>query len=103
MGMPDAFYAENWIEMYKNQNIIDSLEVMVVRIGDIAFVGLPGEVFCEFGLHIKAGSPFKNTIVMGLTNDNREYFPTEVSFTQGPKGFTPMITGYETTTGFDNI
>jgi len=98
-GMPDAFYAENWIEMYKNQNIIDSLEVMVVRIGDIALVGLPGEVFCEFGLDIKAGSPFKNTIVMGLTNDNREYFPTEVSFTQGPKGFTPMITGYETTPG----
>jgi neutral ceramidase len=98
-GIPDAQYAKDWMELYKNQNIIDSLEVMVVRIGDIAFVGLPGEIFCEFGLNIKAGSPFKNTLVMGLTNDDRDYFPTEVSFTQGPKGFTPMITGYETTPG----
>jgi neutral ceramidase len=98
-GIPDAQYAKDWIEMHKNQNIIDSLEVMVVRIGDVAFVGLPGEIFCEFGMAIKAGSPCRNTIVMGLTNDEKAYFPTKVSFTQGPKGFTPMITGYETTPG----
>jgi hypothetical protein len=98
-GMPDAYYAKEWLEMDKNRNIIDSLEVMVVRIGDVAFVGLPGEIFCEFGMDIKAKSPCRNTIVMGLTNDDRNYFPTKVSFTQGPKGFTPMITGYETTPG----
>ena len=69
------------------------------RIGDVAFVGLPGEMFTEFGLDIKANSPCKNTLVMGLTNDDRHYFPTRVSFTQGPKGFKPMITGYETTPG----
>lgn len=98
-GIPDAQYAKDWIEMHKNENIIDSLEVMIVRIGDVAFVGLPGEIFCEFGMDIKKESPFKNTIVMGLTNDERSYFPTKASFTQGPKGFTPMITGYETTPG----
>jgi len=98
-GMPDAYYAKEWLEMYKNRNIIDSLEVMIARIGDVAFVGLPGEIFCEFGMDIKEQSPCKNTIVMGLTNDDRNYFPTKVSFTQGPKGFTPMITGYETTPG----
>ena len=84
-GIPDAAYAKDWIKMHEIQDQVDSIEVMVVRIGDIAFVGLPGEIFTEFG--------------MGLTNDNREYFPTKVSFTQGPKGFTPMITGYETTPG----
>ena len=36
---------------------------------------------------------------MGLANDSRGYFPTEISYTQGPEGFTPMITGYETTPG----
>ena len=36
---------------------------------------------------------------MGLTNDARAYFPTKEAFTQGPEGFTPMITGYETTPG----
>jgi neutral ceramidase len=98
-GIPDAQYAKDWIEMRKNQDIIDSVEVMVIRIGDIAFAGLPGEIFNEFGKDIKAKSPCKNTIVTGLTNDERAYFPTAISFTQGPKGFTPYITGYETTPG----
>ena len=98
-GIPDAEFAQQWIKMYETQNLTDSLEVMVIRIGDVAFVGLPGEIFCEFGIEIKENSPFKNTIVMGLTNDDRNYFPTKISFTQGPDGFTPMITGYETTPG----
>lgn len=98
-GIPDAQYAQDWIKMHETQDQYDSLEVMIVRIGDIAFVGLPGEMFCEFGMEIKKESPIKNTLVMGLTNDERNYFPTKISFTQGPKGFTPMITGYETTPG----
>lgn len=98
-GMPDAFYAKSWIEMREKQDIIDSAEVMVIRIGDIAFVGLPGEIFNEFGIDIKAKSPCRNTIVTSLTNDTKAYFPTAVSFTQGPEGFTPYITGYETTPG----
>ena len=98
-GIPDAMYAKDWIAMHEVQDQVDSLEVMVVRIGDVAFVGLNSEVFAEFGMDIKSRSPFKNTIVTGLTNDSRGYFPTEISFTQGPKGFTPMITGYETTPG----
>jgi neutral ceramidase len=98
-GIPDAQYAKDWVRMRGEQDIVDSLEVMVVRIGDAAFVGLPGEIFTEFGMEIKKESPCKNTMVMGLANDERGYFPTKVSFTQGPKGFTPMITGYETTPG----
>jgi neutral ceramidase len=98
-GMPDAYYAKEWIEMRKSQDVIDSAEVMVIRIGDIAFAGLPGEMFQELGKDVKTKSPCKNTIVTGLTNDEKAYFPTQVSFTQGPKGFTPYITGYETTPG----
>ena len=98
-GIPEAVYAKSWIEMRAKQDQIDSIELMVVRIGDIAFTGIPGEPFCEFGMDIKARSPYKNTIVMGITNDSWAYFPTKVSYTQGPKGFTPYITGYETTPG----
>ena len=98
-GIPDATYAMRWIEMHENQDIVDSLEVMVIGMGDLAFVGLPGEMFAEFGVMIKDASPYKNTVVMGLTNDARAYFPTKEAFTEGPEGFTPMITGYETTPG----
>ena len=98
-GIPDEQYAKNWIEMHKIQDQVDSVEVQVIRIGDLAFVGLPGEPFNEFGVDIKSNSPCPNTMVMGLANDNTRYFPTEVSFTQGPTGFTPYISGYETTPG----
>jgi neutral ceramidase len=98
-GIPDEMYAGNWIRMHEIQDQIDSIEVQVIRVGDLAFVGLTGEPFNEFGVEIKAQSPCPNTMVMGLANDYTSYFPTAVSFTQGPEGFTPMITGYETTPG----
>lgn len=98
-GIPDASYAMRWIEMRNNQDVVDSLEVMVIGMGDLAFVGLPGEMFAEFGVMIKNASPFKNTIVMGLANDSRAYFPTKEAFNEGPEGFTPMIKGYEPTPG----
>ncbi|MCB0689818.1 MAG: neutral/alkaline non-lysosomal ceramidase N-terminal domain-containing protein [Saprospiraceae bacterium] len=98
-GIPDEVYASKWIKMYEEQEEIDSLEVQVIQIGDLALVGLPGEMFNEFGIYIKENSPFPNTIVMGLANAAAGYFPTKVSFTQGPAGFKPMTTGYETTPG----
>lgn len=98
-GIPDEMYAENWIKMHKIQDQVDNIEVQVIRVGDLAFVGLTGEPFNEFGVDIKVKSPCPNTIVMGLANDYTSYFPTEVSFTQGPEGFTPYITGYETNPG----
>jgi hypothetical protein len=98
-GIPDEQYAKNWIEMHKIQDQVDSVGVQVIRVGDLAFVGIPGEAFNEFGVEIKTKSPCPNTMVMGLANDNVSYLPTEVSFSQGPPGFTPYISGYETTPG----
>ena len=98
-GIPNELYAQWWLEMYDVQDDIDELEVMAMQIGDVALVGLPGEIFNEFGIYIKENSPFKNTLVVSLANGNYKYFPTKISFTQGPEGFLPMTTGYETTPG----
>jgi hypothetical protein len=62
-------------------------ELQVMRIGDFALVALPGEIFVEFGLTIKAESPFDTVAVVGLANDHIGYVPTEEAFRQG---------GYET-------
>lgn len=60
------------------------MEVQVFRLdADTAIVGLPGEIFVELGLAIKAGSPFKNTLVMGLCNDRPAYIPTLKAFDEG--------------------
>jgi len=39
------------------------LEVQSVAIGDVAFVGVPGELVSELGLEIKWHSPFRRTFV----------------------------------------
>ena len=79
-GVPDAYYARLGLEMWEQQDRPDEAEVMVVRIGDVAIVGLPGEAFCQLGLEIKRRSPAKHTIVAGLCNDAIGYLPTRESF-----------------------
>jgi len=61
-----------------------SLEVQALRLGrDTAIVTLPGEIFVELGLAIKRRSPFANTFVVELANDNCAYVPTREAFAQG--------------------
>jgi neutral ceramidase len=55
----------------------------VGSIGDIALVGLGGEVFNEIGLAIKAGSPFPYTIVITHCNAAGGYLPTRSSYAEG--------------------
>lgn len=61
--------------------------VQVFRIGDLGLVALPGEPFCQTGLNIKAKSPFKQTMMVGMANDYAGYLPTEDQHALG---------GYET-------
>jgi hypothetical protein len=61
--------------------------LQVIRIGDLVLVGLPGEIFVEFGLAIKAASPATRTAVVSLANDYVGYVPTVQAFAEG---------GYET-------
>jgi hypothetical protein len=59
-------------------------EVQVIALGDdLAFVGLPGEIFVELGLSIKERSPFGHTIIAELANGNIGYVPTSEAYPQG--------------------
>ena len=89
-GLPEAYFAEMRLGMYKQQSEPDAVELTALRLGDVGLVGLPGEGFCELGIAIKQDSPAPSTLVSGLTNDCVGYLPTEGSFAQG---------GYETTIG----
>ncbi|CAN5584669.1 hypothetical protein BH10PLA2_BH10PLA2_17530 [soil metagenome] len=61
--------------------------VQALRIGDLGLCALPGEPFAQSGLNIKAKSPFKNTMMIGMANDYAGYVPTEEQHALG---------GYET-------
>jgi neutral ceramidase len=59
-------------------------EVDVVSLGrDLAWVGLPGEIFVELGMAIKHASPFRYTIVNELSNDRIHYVPDRKAFAEG--------------------
>ena len=54
-----------------------------MRIGDAVLVGLPGEVYVEYGLKIKHAFPDHRIIVVGLANDEIGYVPTPEAFEEG--------------------
>jgi hypothetical protein len=58
-------------------------QIQAIRIGDLALVGLPSEMFVEVGLEIKRRSPFARTLVVELANDSFGYIPTDKAFSEG--------------------
>lgn len=59
-------------------------EVQVMALGDeLAWVGLPGEIFVELGIAIKKASPFRRTIVAELTNGSIGYVPNRKAYAEG--------------------
>ncbi len=55
----------------------------VGRLGDVAFVGLGGEVFNETGKAIKAASPFPYTFIITHCNGTAGYMPTADAYPEG--------------------
>ncbi len=62
-------------------------ELMAIRIGKSAIIGIPAEFFSGLGRQIKLASAYKPTFVIELANGCVGYIPTEEAFTGG---------GYET-------
>ena len=76
-----------------------SFTLSAIKIGDLAFMGIPGEPFTEIANRIYEGSPFETTVLCCLTNGGDSYFPTSRAYEEG---------GYEARTarlkkGADNI
>jgi neutral ceramidase len=65
--------------------------LQVMRIGDVALVGVPAEYFTQLGIDIKNRSPFRHTYVAELANDWIGYLPN----LEGHK-----LGGYQVWTGF---
>ncbi len=65
----------------------DQAELQLLRIGDLALAGLPGEFFIEYGLDLKRRSQLPLLAPIGLANDYIGYIPTREAIAEG---------GYET-------
>ena len=58
-------------------------EIQLMQLGDILIVGVPVELFVEYGSEIKRISKFKNTIIAGYTNNMLGYAYTPESYEDG--------------------
>jgi hypothetical protein len=60
-----------------------SAEIQVLRIGDTALAGLPGEPICEVGMETEkqvGAAGFKNVLTLGLANDYLGYIVNEKEY-----------------------
>jgi hypothetical protein len=58
------------IETWPNDGKTDRVGVSCLRLGDLAIVGLPGEIFTAWGLEIKRYSPARHTFVIELAGSH---------------------------------
>jgi hypothetical protein len=68
-------YANETVRLVEYPEQVE-LILQTLRIGDVALVAIPCEIFVEIGLELKERSPFKPTIVVNLANGYNGYLPT---------------------------
>jgi neutral ceramidase len=85
-----------WAEDYlaaarKGSAPTQSFEIQAMRVGNVALVAYPGEMFVDYQLTMDSDSPFDRTFSLGYTNGCIGYVPTAEEY---PKG------GYEVNSAF---
>ena len=87
--VPDG--ADSTINVFRNMRQVlapqqgqarqTTLQAMII--GEVAIVGVPGELFTGLGVHLKERSPFQHTCVVSLVNDWMGYLPDREAHTLG--------------------
>lgn len=60
-----------------------SMEITAIRIGELAFITVPYEMFGSHGAAVKAGSPYESTFVLGYCNGAFGYIPNTHAYDYG--------------------
>ena len=67
---------DNYLAKTIQNNTLQCTVTTVLINGDLALVGMPGEIFVQFQTAIKTRSPVANSFLVGYTNGFHGYFPT---------------------------
>jgi neutral ceramidase len=72
--------------LLEDNRLVFEAEVAVVALGnELAWVGLPGEMFVELGLNLKNASPFRYTMIHSLANGAIGYVPNLKAYPEGSR------------------
>lgn len=83
------------------ENPVDALPIHAIRIGQLALLTQPCEMFCQFGLDIKRRSPAAATAVGGISDGYRGYLPSTQGIIGGGYSGEPIFwTRYTAETGY---
>lgn len=91
-----ALISLNLSEILNKSGNINS-EIQVFRIGNIEIVGVPVELFVEYGLEIKSKSLSPNTIIAGYANEVLGYVYTKEAAEKG--GYEVFASPFSIETG----
>ncbi len=86
-----AVYYKKVKESYENNFVEEDyteIEQIIIKLGDVAFVGFPYELFSVIGMRINEYIKDFNVLSLSNTNGSKGYFPTEDQICRG---------GYEVT------
>ncbi|MCE5241092.1 GNAT family N-acetyltransferase [bacterium] len=87
----DRMFASMRAEMISRQGEQRTTLLTVIRLGEVALVGIPGEMYARLGLDLRRRSPFRHTILVGLGNEEIGYIPDLKAYEDG---------GYQTWVGW---
>ena len=98
-GVVLRMFAERLLGCEGNEGKFQECELLAMTLGkDLAFVTLPGEPFNGVAQGIRAGSPFKRTIIATLAQGKCGYIPMPESFERGGYETEPYATSPEVDT-----
>ncbi len=79
----DLVYAAELKTMQRHPKQTELIEVQVLQMGETVLVGLPGEIYADTGLAIKAACPMGQCMVASLSGGTVGYVVTEPAFSYG--------------------
>jgi len=96
VGATDWAFAKETVmldALLKKEPVAEA-EVQALQIGPAIFVSSPAELFCQYGLDLKARSHFPHTYAVGYANGYLGYVPTEEAFGPHGGGYETRLTAY---------
>lgn len=77
-----GYLAERLVHYVKDKRRTRNLILQVIKIGDVSFFGMPGEVSVNYGRDIKNGADTEKVFIATLANNTVGYFPATDLFSE---------------------